>query len=312
VLLPAGYELRAPTPDDFDAVAAVMVADELDDAGQVTLGADFIGGEWSRLGANIATDAWVAVDRDGTVVAYAQVLLEDTTVARSWGVVHPEHRGRGVGSALIDRVDARATELLRGAPSGRFRHAINANDRAAAVLLEARGLRPVHHFWHMQTDLAGPPDPGPEPEGIDIAGIDPAHDLPIVHSILDEAFIDDRSHHPKPFARWVEDETSSPHYDPTLWLLARDGGESAGVLTASVGEDRGWVEYLAVLAPFRSRGIASALLRRSFAAFADRGVQRALVSVDAQNPTGATGVYERVGMRVVKRWDLWERTLDGS
>ena len=307
--LQAGYELRAPRPpDELEAVAAVLLADELTDAGQITLGGDFVQGEWSRLGADLATDAWVAVDGEGSIVGYAQVLLEEPTVARSWGVVHPEHRGRGIGSALIDRLDERATDLLRDVPSGRFRHAINANDHAAAAILEARGLRPVHHFWHMQIDLVGPLEPGPAPDGIEIGGIDPAEDLPTVHAILDEAFVEDRSHHPEPFERWVADETSGPHWDPTLWLLARAEGSPAAALTASIGEDRGWVDYLAVLAPYRGRGLASALLRRSFAAFADRGVPRALVSVDAQNPTGATGVYERVGMRIVKRWDLWERS----
>jgi len=28
--------------------------------------------------------------------------------------------------------------------------------------------------------------------------------------------------------------------------------------------------------------------------------------VDAENPTGATALYERVGMGVVTRFDLWE------
>ena len=37
------------------------------------------------------------------------------------------------------------------------------------------------------------------------------------------------------------------------------------------------------------------------------GLTRAMVNVDAENVTGATGVYERVGMRVVGRWDMWER-----
>ena len=79
------------------------------------------------------------------------------------------------------------------------------------------------------------------------------------------------------------------------------------MITASEAEDRGWVDYLAVSASHRGRGIGPALLRRSFAMFADRGVRRVLVSVDAQNPTGATAVYERVGMRIVNAWDLWER-----
>ena len=83
--------------------------------------------------------------------------------------------------------------------------------------------------------------------------------------------------------------------------------QPVGVLTASTARDRGWVDYLAVSSTHRGRGIGAALLRRSFAMFADRDIRRILVSVDAQNPTGATAVYERVGMRVVNAWDQWER-----
>jgi ribosomal protein S18 acetylase RimI-like enzyme len=125
--------------------------------------------------------------------------------------------------------------------------------------------------------------------------------------LLTEAFVDDLSHHPAPFDRWIEEETGTPMYDPTLWLVARDRGVPAGVLTASVARDRGWVDYLAVAASHRGRGIGAALLRRSFGIFAERDIRRVLVSVDAQNPTGATGVYEGVGMRIVNAWDQWER-----
>jgi ribosomal protein S18 acetylase RimI-like enzyme len=68
------------------------------------------------------------------------------------------------------------------------------------------------------------------------------------------------------------------------------------------------VDYLGVLAPGRGRGIGRALLRRSFAIFAGRGVWRVILNVDAENTTGATALYERVGMRVINRWDVWERT----
>jgi hypothetical protein len=36
------------------------------------------------------------------------------------------------------------------------------------------------------------------------------------------------------------------------------------------------------------------------------------LAVDAQSPTGATALYESVGMSVAKRWDLWERTMVAS
>ena len=50
------------------------------------------------------------------------------------------------------------------------------------------------------------------------------------------------------------------------------------------------------------------MLRRSFVMFAERGFGRVMLNVDAENPTGATALYERVGMRIIKRWDLWERS----
>jgi mycothiol synthase len=290
-------------------VASVVIADELDDGGQIVLGADFVQGEWSRLGDH-TTDAWVAVDDAGVIVGYAQVTLEQPDVARSWGVVHPEHRGRGIGTALLDRIDARTPELSATPSSPRSRYAINARDDAAAAMLRSRGLGPVHHFWHMQIDLVEPLEPGPAPVGVDIDGVEPDKDLAAIHALLDEAFVEDRSHHPAPFDRWVEEETSTPSFDPTLWLLARDAGVPIGVLTASAAEDRGWVDYLAVSASHRGRGIGAALLRRSFALLAERGLRRVLVSVDAQNPTGATAVYERVGMRIVNAWDQWERPRD--
>jgi ribosomal protein S18 acetylase RimI-like enzyme len=81
-----------------------------------------------------------------------------------------------------------------------------------------------------------------------------------------------------------------------------------GALTASGSGDRGWVDELGVLVSHRGRGIGEALLRRSFGVFAGRGVRHVLLNVDAENPTGATALYERVGMRVAGRWDLWERS----
>jgi mycothiol synthase len=105
----------------------------------------------------------------------------------------------------------------------------------------------------------------------------------------------------------------NPSYDPTLWLVAIEGGRPVAALigTVDVEENRGWVSELGVLRSHRGRGIGAALLRRAFAAFADRGLRDVMLNVDAENPTGATQLYERAGMRVVNRWDLWERPAGG-
>jgi ribosomal protein S18 acetylase RimI-like enzyme len=161
----------------------------------------------------------------------------------------------------------------------------------------------------MQIDLAEPPDPGRTPDGIKIGGAESPNDLRTIHSVLDKAFADDWSYHPEPFDQWLEDYASSPSYDPTLWSLARDEHVPVGALVAHIGGDRGWVTELGVLPAHRGRGIAAALLRRSFAAFASRRIQQVILNVDAENPS-ATALYERVGMRVVKQWDMWERSQD--
>ena len=301
--------IRAAAPDDFTPAADLLVADELDDSGEVVLGPEFLRAKWERAGFDPATDAWVAVDPGGAVVGYGHAALEEPTVVESWGVVHPEHRGRGIGSALFDRIERRAVAMLDGVSRGRFRHAINAADRGAAGMLEARGLHPFRHFWHMRIDVREGFEAGEEPARIEIRGVDPDGDLPAIHAVLVDAFADDPGHAVAPFERWVAEEAGGSSFDPSLWLIAEDGTKIVGVLTASDFVDRGWVDYLGVLPDVRGRGIGAALLRRSFATFAARGIPTVFLNVDAENVTGATALYERVGMRVAKRWDLWERSI---
>jgi mycothiol synthase len=71
----------------------------------------------------------------------------------------------------------------------------------------------------------------------------------------------------------------------------------------------GFVGALGVRKPWRGRGIGMALLRRAFAEYQRRGAPHVSLGVDAQNPTGATRLYERAGMRVMTEDVAFEKSL---
>jgi ribosomal protein S18 acetylase RimI-like enzyme len=61
--------------------------------------------------------------------------------------------------------------------------------------------------------------------------------------------------------------------------------------------------------PWRGRGYGRALLLHTFAEFYNRGTPRVTLGVDAQNPTGATKLYESVGMDVEQENVVFEKAL---
>jgi ribosomal protein S18 acetylase RimI-like enzyme len=71
----------------------------------------------------------------------------------------------------------------------------------------------------------------------------------------------------------------------------------------------GWVDVLGTRRPYRRRGLAEALLRHVFRELYVRGARQVGLGVDAENPTGATRLYERVGMRVASASDVYAKTL---
>jgi mycothiol synthase len=309
--LPDGYEIRSPSFEDVERVAEVLLADDLAETGESDLDADFVRDQWSKPGVELSEDAWVVTDPNETIVAHANLSPEGEGKLKSIaGVVHPEHRGRGIGSALLDRLEARASDRLRGIPAGILHTAVNVSDPAAAALVRSRGFEHVRTFRHLQIDLDGSPgDPGDSPAGIEIRGIEPERDLRRIHAIFVEAFSQEWGYRVIPFEEWVGLEVETASYDPSLWLLATDGDEAVGALSGVVWGDRGWVGELGVRAPWRGRGIASALLRRTFATFASRGLARVMLNVDSENSTGAVRLYEGVGMRTLRAWDVYEKRV---
>src|SRR5205814_435454 len=114
-----------------------------------------------------------------------------------------------------------------------------------------------------------------------------------------DAFADEWNFVHTPFDKWWQLRVAAPDFDPTLWFIVRDGDELAAVARCEPERSNaGFVGLIGVRKPWRRRGIGLALLRHIFGEFYRRGQPRIALGVDADNPTGATRLYERAGMRV--------------
>lgn len=306
--LPAGYLLRSPKVGeaaDIDRLSAAVDA-ALD--APATLTEDLIRRMWNRPRFDLQTEAWI-VEHRGTIVGYAQVWAESPEHMSGFTLVHPEHTGRGIGSVLAGLIEGRAADQAVG-PAELFIATIQ-QDEAATRLLTARGYEFARRFWQMEVELDRPPQPAEPPPGIRLMPLDPDQDLPAAHRILEDALADHWDWTPMSYEDFLAQNVHQEDFDPSLWLVAFDADGPVGVMTGSARADRGAVDFVGVIRSHRGRGIASAMLRESFAEFRRRGLARARLNVDSENPTGAVSVYERAGMQVVASYDLWRRTIQG-
>jgi mycothiol synthase len=299
--LPDGFRVRPVTVADAAAVHNLVVAVDTSVQGfSDETEADII--DWWRT-VDLEHDSWLVENDD---VAACAVLRRHGELADFDGYVHPALKGRGLGSWLLAHGEARARE--RDLP--KLQTWCLAPDSDARRLFEGRRYEEVRRFYRMLIDIDAPPPKPRWPEGFTIGTFEP-EDARAFHSALDDAFAEEWNFVPEPFERWAERRIeNSPTFDPSLWFIVRQGEEIAAVLRGDPEvEGAGWVGALPVRKPWRKRGLGLALLHHAFGEFSRRGQQRVALGVDAQNPTGATRLYERAGMRVAWEAVCFERKL---
>jgi mycothiol synthase len=306
--LEEGFVTRAPTEEDFRAVADLILASDLASYGEPDYLEEELLAEWRDL--DLEKDAWVVVTQGGELAGYAAVEHRGHELTFAEGYVHPRFTGRGVGSSLIRLTEARARERASLAPPGTrvaLDNTINGGDVRARRLLEHEGYEAARHFRRMAIELEEAPEQE-APSGVAIRPCVPGREERAVFEALDEALRDHWEYRPTTFEEW-ERRMKRLGFDPGLWLLAVADDEVAG---AAVCEDRsgtGWVSVLAVRRPWRRRGLGLALLRRAFGEFYRRGVLKIALAVDSQSLTGATRLYERAGMRVERLYSVYRKEL---
>jgi ribosomal protein S18 acetylase RimI-like enzyme len=311
------YTIRHPVEAEIDAVVDLMNACSVDDIGSPDTEPGDLLRWWRRPDFDLSRDAWVAEAGDGRIVGWIDVALEapegDTLLD---GYTHPEFAGRGIGSHLADLAEARAVEMAveggRSMPVEVF-HGAWAGTMPARFMAQ-RGYDLTRCFIRMRIDMDAPPSAPVWPEGIRVEGFERGRDERLYHESLEDAFVDHWRWSRTPHDEWVRAHVlDDPNFDGSLWFRAMDGEEVAGMIIGrprtSEDPNAAWISALGVRGAWRRRGIGLALLLHELGEFYRRGIRAAALGVDAESPTGATGLYEVAGMREVRRADIFMKTF---
>ena len=310
-LVPGFVDRSADPARDLD-----LVADLLEDSDRDLFGGGgsprvFVEHGWRTSTLDLDAVTRLVLDED-RVVAYAEVEALDPRVSlHGWVVVHPKHRGRGLGSALADWVERVAVDAAPAGASVLFHHTIPAPDRQAEEIVHRRGLRHVNTSWHMRMALDGVFDAGPLPEGLTIRASRTRDDDVAIHDVLMRSFEGSFGWSFVPFERFWTDARADPDFTPDWVLVAEMGGEVAGVSWQWNQDPIGWVGELGVRPELQGRGIGRALLRHAIADLARRGFAIAQLNVDSQNEFGAVDLYRSVGMEIYHEYRHFEKPIVG-
>jgi mycothiol synthase len=321
LIWPEGFTARPARLDDAQAVADVENAHHIEQIGMSWVRADWIRTSWESPRFELENDTMVVTTQEGSLVGHGAVFGEQPHVRLHAIVhVHPRYRGRGLGTALSQWVEARARQSI---PKAREEARVSlvqrrwTTDLPARELLEARGYQPVRYSFDMIIEMDQPPPAPAFPEGLTVRTLKGKEELATLLKALREIYRDYWGYVERPFEEEYEELAHEiehdPDYDPELWYLALDGQEIMGLalFSGSVPEDseKGWCGALGVRRQWRRRGLATALLRHGFGELYQRGKYKVGLRVDAENLTGATRLFEKAGMHEEHRSVLFEKEL---
>jgi ribosomal protein S18 acetylase RimI-like enzyme len=261
-----------------------------------------------------AIDSRVVFDGHGALLgaAFAATPPDGGFRADMLGGVDPAWRRRGLGSDLLDWQLRRGAEIHDTVAPDRewqLHFGVSADDTDSQRLYQRFDLSPGRFWFDMVAPTTGVPD-ADAPDGVDIVDYVPGRETEL-YQAHEEAFADHWGHQDHGADGWLGQSVRSARFLPEPSRFALAGEAIAGYVLAyrSPVPGRGYIGQVGVRRPWRRRGLAGAMLAQVLGALADAGFGTVSLGVDAHNPTGAVGVYERVGFTVESRGVTYLRAL---
>lgn len=290
IALPGGLTSRPLVLADARAVYEVMAAQERHDLGAVAVEEADIVADWQRPSYDVSAGTLGVFDGEH-LVAYAEYMGN----TRYDAAVHPDHRGRGIGTALAGWI--RSVAKAQGAAVVGMPVPV---DSPGDRLLAALGYEVRWNSWELELPEGATVPDRALPAGYVIREATP-DDYEAFWTVLEDAFLEWSEREREPFDDFLARTTGRPGFEPWHLRLATDpSGAVVAVAFVYPFGTQGYVDALATRRDQRGKGIAQAMLVDAFATARAHGCLTSGLNTDSR--TGALGLYEKVGMRVYRNW----------
>ena len=310
-------------PEDYANMDAIARASSVVDDFEYSDTVEDISKYYSNLAnCDVSKDVLFA-EVDGKAIGYSRVwFIEKTDVPgylyQFFANLHPEWRGKGIRRAMLKWCESRIADIASRQPIQAPKEIIQwvmEKETDWRGILESENYAIVRYGFQMiRPDLENIPD-CPLPEGIEVRPVRPEHSRMIWDADIEAS--KDGWLKLKAEEEWYKNWINHRLYQPELWQVAWDGDRVVGAVqnfidykeNADYGLKRGWTENIHVGREWRGRGIAQALIARSFNVLKEKGMEQAMLGVDAENPTGALHLYKKMGFIEHKRFLTYKKIL---
>jgi GNAT superfamily N-acetyltransferase len=252
---------------------------------------------WARASKPPQRD-WIA-ELDGKVVGHAYAGLSPSGKGRFWIGVHPEQRGRGIGSELYRAVE----EHL--APAARLRTWVD-GDLAGERFVRQRG------FEQTGADRVSDVDPRtvhlarlPELEASEFRLVSLAEALDEVDALFARLRAGEVDL-PADLVEWKWDDLDHPNLSHEGSFVVLDGDEPVafGFLTVDLRRGVAYNQLTATLPGYRRRGLALLVKLATTRWAAANGIERILTENDRENGS-MLALNDSLGYRPIYDQGIW-------
>lgn len=294
------YSVRPATLGDLEAVYALIAAQNLNDFGDVLISMDGLQQRWQNI--HFETQTCMAYT-DGELEGYAELRDGDSPL-----IYLADKNNIDLGFQLLMVLE----DFAKNNKITKLFAQVSTRNQTLQELFLLNGYHSNLSFVIMELVMNEQQGTPAWPDGIQARTFIPNQDEQAAFRADEEAAQDKGYHTPLDFEAWAKRMgLNIERFDPSLWFLAWDGNEIAGVALNYYDRrsDTGWIDHLGVRRAWRNKGIGKALLLHSFAEFYRRGIRHIKLSVDAKSLTNAPRLYESVGMRRIHEYHIYKKEL---